>query len=205
MNKRPDASPTPEGGMADATSELANAPDLLPPDVTIADAETNPVAPKAFRVVNPTDRTLYMRSQYNLGCQVLEPGTPDCTFFHSCSPLCQLVQEGQTCCVSCEQDLTLYAIPAGQSRLIPWDGTYFVKQDGLCSQCQCDQPTAATSGYLLLSASFYTAYLCMVPGCQVGADGNIDMATTNGQASTVILSFRIPFPEEEVVITASVP
>lgn len=200
MNKRQDANP--EAGLTNASPDVLNAPDLPRPDSNGADTGTEGV-PKAFRIENRTVRTVYMKREYHLvGRSLSASGAPDCTYYHSCSLLCPLVQDKQACCVACEQDAMLYEIPAGQSRSIPWDGHIFVKQTGPCSQCQCDQPLAATDGWFVVSADFYPAYRCLPSGCQSRADGTIEMALPTGDVSTTTMGFRIPSSNEEVIIIA---
>jgi hypothetical protein len=206
MNKRPDASPGPETGIADAAVDARNAPDVARPDLPTADTLVATGMPKAFRVVNRSDRTVYVKSKYDLGCDVHDfSGSMPCTYFRSCSPLCSQVQDVQTCCVECEQDLTLYPIPAGQSLLMFWDGTFFVKQTSPCTDCQCDLPRTGISATFEVTARIYTSYSCMPSGCKTIPDGMLDLAMPTGAFRTATTRFSVPSADEEVVLIAELP
>jgi hypothetical protein len=105
--------------------------------------------------------------------------------------------------VACEQNLELYAIPAGQSRSIPWDGHIFLKQRGLCSECLCDQPFAVTGGDFTAAVRVYTDYQCMPSGCKTTSDGIIQMANTAGPYVSTTVPFSVPFADQEVVIAVT--
>lgn len=198
MDTRRDASPGTEGGTAVTMPDA-----LVPSDVARADLpapDVGPAVPKAFRVENHSDRTIYLQTDFPVDCQMASAaGWRSCTYFHSCSFLCSQVIDKQ-CCVECERNLELYEIPAGQGRSIPWDGRIFTRQSDPCSQCQCDQPLSVEGGSFVAAARISLAYQCMPSGCQTSSDGIIRMATAAGPSSAYKVPFSIPFAGQEVVI-----
>lgn len=200
MGTRKDASPGTEAGTADTTPDSLISSDGARLDLPAADAMPAVGVPKGFRINNHSNRTIYLQTDFPVDCQMsVFSEWETCTYFHSCLLLCPEVK--QNCCVACEQNLELYAVPAGQTRAIPWDGRIFVKQAGLCSECLCDQAFPVTGGDYLASARVYTDYQCMPSGCKTTSDGIIQMATTVGPYVSTKVPFSLPFAGEEVVIT----
>jgi hypothetical protein len=200
MGTRRDASPGTEAGTAPPIPDALVTSDTARGDVSAPDAAPAVGVPKAFRIENRSDRTIYLQTDLPVDCQMAEAaGWRKCTYFQSCSLLCSQVINKQ-CCVECEQNLELYAIPAGQIRSIPWDGRIFTKQSDPCSQCQCDQPLLVEGGSFVAMARIYIAYQCMPSGCQTSSDDIIRMATPVGPSSSYKVPFSIPFAAHEVVI-----
>jgi hypothetical protein len=200
MGTRKDASPGTEAGTPYPTPDALISSDGTPLDLPTADAMPAVGVPKAFRVENHSNRTIYLQTDFPVDCQMsVFSEWQTCTYFHSCLLLCPEVK--QNCCVACEQNLELYAVPAGQSRSIPWDGRIFVKQSGLCSDCLCDQAFPVTGGDFMAMARVYTDYQCMPSGCQTTPDGIIRMANTVGSYFSTKVPFSLPFAGQEVVIT----
>lgn len=194
MGKTKDASPGAEAGAA------ATLPDaLVPSDAARPDLPAVGV-PKAFRIENHSDRTIYLQTDLPVACQMASAaGWQRCTYFQSCAFLCSQVINRQ-CCVECERNLELYEIPAGQGRSIPWDGRIFTKQADPCAECECDQPLSVEGGSFVAAARISLAYQCMPSGCQTSSDGIIRMATAAGPSSSYEVPFSIPFAGQEVVI-----
>jgi hypothetical protein len=201
----PSGSSTSPDGPADAASP----PDLGPTDLAVSEVpapDLGPVMPKAFRFVNHTNGTAYVRVDGSVGCRRQNAsGWQDCSFFHLwCTVTCSNVSANGDCCAYCEQELpSLYAIAPGQSRIVPWNGNIYAKTTATCSQCECQTETPVRSGTFEASASVFADYQCSpLPSlpCQATPDGVINMANPRGTHTTLAVPFSLPYPSDEIIL-----
>jgi hypothetical protein len=190
-------------------SDAAIAPDSVPLDLALREAQLADLQssmPKAFRFVNHTEGTAYVRVNDSIDCRRQEAsGLQDCSFFSLwCMVSCDNVAKNESCCAQCEQQLpSLYAIAPGASRAIPWDGIIHAKSSAGCSQCQCQTAAPAQNGAFEASAQVYADYKCSpMPSlpCQATADGILDMADPRGGYLTLTVPFSLPYSSDEVVL-----
>jgi hypothetical protein len=193
----------------DLPADVLAPPDLVPRD--LAEREAPPPdlptgVPKAFRFVNHTDATAYVRVDDSVGCRRQDAsGWQDCSFFTlGCMVDCGNAPANGDCCEECEQPLpSLYAVAPGESRTVPWNGNIYAKASAICSQCDCQVAAPAQSGNFEASASVYADYQCSpMPSypCQATADGMVQMATPRGSYATLVVPFSLPYPGDEIVL-----
>jgi hypothetical protein len=223
LSARKDAGPTGDAGSEDAAGDLPSSghtspdaatdalvsPDLVPVDVAIREVQVPDLptsVPKAFRFVNHTDRTAYVRVDGSIGCRRQgASGFQFCSFFElGCMPSCDRVPANGGCCFQCEQPLpSLYAIAPAASRVVPWDGVIHAKDTGACSQCECETAAPAQSGAFEASARVYADYQCSsMPSlpCQSTAEGIIEMADPRGNYLALTVPFSLPYSGDEIVL-----
>lgn len=183
---------------ADAYPDLPLAGDLLAPDQTDVAR-----VPERFRLVNHTQGVAYVQVERPVACRLDTPtGWEACSFFRfDCLFSCDSIPANGDCCIFCERPLpALFAIPPGESQVLPWDGRIRAMRTGACTQCQCQQETVVESASFEASAWVFGDYQCSPLPCETGPDGVITHADPRGNAVTVTTRFSVPYAGDEVVL-----
>jgi hypothetical protein len=169
--------------------------------VGMTDLARGPATPAAFRILNRTGRDAYVDDFPTVGCRRHEPsGWQGCSFFHGCMISCAEVQSDGDCCRAfCFiPPGMLRRIPPGESLTVPWDGKTHTAVSSVCTDCPCDEETAAL-GDFEVSVDAYADYTCWTSPCQPDARGFL-YASGAGAATKVVASFAVPYAAAEVVL-----